>query len=140
KRLQCETLSTAHLVRLRNAEAHFVEAIYPEAHRIPRVHELCRHDAASHNDHTSGEPLATLRQPVGEPYEGIKRMAQDIPTMPLTNDGIVDDHRAMDRGKVHSPPVGGRRTEDDTAIPGVVSDNGEDLGCELRIIGVPIID
>ena len=46
----------------------------------------------------------------------------------------------MDRRKVNSLPVCGGRTKDNTAIPGIVSDNGEDLGRELRIIGIPIID
>src|SRR5712692_6462493 len=126
--------------RLHNAEAHLTNAIHPETHRISRVHELRRYDAAGHDDHTPGEPLATLRQHVGEPHEGIKRMAHDIPAIPLTNDGIVDDHRAMCRREVNSPPVWRWRTEHDTAIPGVVSNNGEDLGCELRVVSVPIID
>jgi len=126
--------------KLRNAEAYLAEAIHPEAHRIPRVHELRRHDAAGHDDHTPREPCATLRKPVGKPYEGVKRMAHNIPAIPLTNDNIVDDHRAMCYREVHGPPVCGRRTENDTAIPGIVSDNGEDLGGELRIVGIPIID
>src|SRR6266849_10427241 len=126
--------------RLHNAEARLTNAIHPETHRISRVHELRRYDAAGHDDHTPGEPLATLRQHVGEPHESIKRMAHDIPAIPLTNDSIVDDHRAMCSCEVNSSPVCGGRTENDTAIPGIVSDNGEDLGCELRIVGVPIID
>jgi hypothetical protein len=109
-------------------------------HCIPRVHELCRHDAAGHDDHTAGKPLATLGESIGKPHEGIKRMAHDIPAIPLTNDGIVDDHRAMYRRKVNSPPVCGGRTKDNTAIPGVVSNNGEDLGRELRIVGMPVVD
>src|SRR5713101_1301115 len=126
--------------RLHNAEARLTNAIHPETYRISRVHELRRYDAPGHDNHTPGEPLATLRQHVSEPHESIKRMAHDIPAIPLTNDGIVDDHRAMCGCEVNSPPVCGGRTENDTAIPGIVSDNGEDLGGKLRIVGVPIID
>src|SRR5262245_33877322 len=104
------------------------------------MHELCRHDAASHNDHTPREPFATLREPVSKPYESIERMAHNIPAISLTNDRIVDGHRAMHRRKVNSPPICGWRPENDTTIPGVVSNNGENLGRELCIVGVPIID
>src|SRR5438445_12726586 len=97
------TSSLACLARLRNAEAHFVEAIDPEAHRIPRVHELCRYDAAGHNDCTPREQLATLRQHVGQPHERIKRMAHDIAPIPHTNTGSLDQHRAMHRRKVNGP-------------------------------------
>ena len=73
-------------------------------------------------------------------HEGVKRMAHDIAAILLTNDDIVDHHRAMYRRQITSLPVCGWRTENNNAIPGVVSNNGEDLGRELRIIGVPIID
>jgi hypothetical protein len=126
--------------RLRHTEAYLSQAVYSEMHRISRVHELRGHNAARHDNHTLGEPLTTLREPVGKPHESIKWMAHNIPAISLTHDSIVDGHRAMGGRQVNSPPVCSWRTKHNPTIPGVVGNNRENLGRKLRVVSVPIID
>ena len=81
--------------------------------------------------------LAASGQGVGQPGQGVQRVAQHVASVAFTGGFSVDGHCAAGVLQVQGLPVRPFRPQHDAGVPGVVGGHSQEV--EVAVIGAPVV-